>query len=659
MNRIVLLVIGALSCIALVCTCNPGDDEDPGTPENFRFVCDSTTGSDNCAVPDTRLLVWTASGDDGDDGRALQYDIRWALKAMTDEIFGKAEEFKDEPEPRASGREEVVFLPRLHPGEDISFGIRALDEVARKSGIAKTGLVQLNFLESELDFYTECMDSVDNDGDGDVDGADGECASSLDGSESYGPAGAVDPGYGATVALLDNVDGRGEVDTAVGATGAVSPFTGEKTGSVSVFLAVSHGTLISSGDGYPHATPIKPAVVIYGDSADDEFGAAVSGQGDFDGDGIKDFVVGAPGGDKVYIFFGGSKGLLDLSALEKSPDMPVAERASSVADVIIKGPAGSSFGYSAALVGDVNGQSGSELVVGAPAVDAPSTINKAYIFYGGLREDNSIAGETPVTVDLGSGDMADWSLEGPAGSGFGKSVARIYDLDGLGKDEIAVGAPGIEGVFVFYGGVSSDHSLDFTATGGWLWTYNGSNYDLLLQGPVNSEFGAVLGGRGNPTGENVGSIVIGAPAEGKVYVIHGGKDGMVGFPAAIPKLYDVAAQGADWTMASTVAGFGESVSMQTDLDGNGRVDILVGAPEASDGAGDPGAVYAFYSKSDTSSTRSSTDADYIFWGGEDGARFGASVSGIFDSVRHSGLVYTEYGDFMVGAPGINGAVVKY
>ncbi len=631
MHRFTILTVGALLCLALVCACETGDEDDPGTPKNFRFICDSNIPANSCNSPNTRLLAWTASGDDGDDGRAIQYDIRWALKAMTDTVYESAHEFKGEPEPRSSGAKEVLFLPRLHPGEDLSFGIQALDEVARKSEIAKTDMVKLDFIESGLD------------------GSDSSASSTVH----------SDSDYGATTALLDNIDGRAKADVAVGAPGAVSPFTGENGGSVSVFLAISRGNLMSGNGDYPAAGSIGPATVIYGDATDDGFGEAINGRSDFNGDGVKDFVVGAPGADMVYVFFGGSKGRLKLSALERLPDTPVAERASSVADVIIKGPLGSSFGHSVALVGNVNGVKGSELVIGAPAINAPSTVNKAYIFYGGLKDDYAINGTSPVTVDISAGDMADWELEGPAGSGFGKSVARIYNLDGIGRDEIAIGAPAIENVFVFYGGTRSGLSIDFTATGGWLWTYNGSNYDLLLQGPVGTGFGEVLGGRGNPAG-NLGSIVVGAPGAGKVYVIHGGENGALSFPTASSRLYDVV-NGADWTMSSTVskppyAGFGKSISMQTDLDGNGRVDILVGAPDADS---EKGAVFAFYSKSDTPSERSSSDADYKFYGKTNGARFGASVSGIFNPVTHSGLLYAQFDDFIVGAPGANEAVVKY
>ena len=81
--------------------------------------------------------------------------------------------------------------------------------------------------------------------------------------------------FGSAVAPLDDLDGNGVPDLAVGApqdpeigAGYVSVFSG-KTGE----LLATH----------------------WGEAVGDRFGAAIAGAGDHDGDGVPDLLIGAPG----------------------------------------------------------------------------------------------------------------------------------------------------------------------------------------------------------------------------------------------------------------------------------------------------------------------------------------------------------------------------
>ncbi len=621
MKRTIKIIVIFAVCGLLIATCEMGDSGDPGTPSDLGFICNSVTGASDCVTPDTRVLTWIASGDDGESGKALQYDIRWVTgEPMTEEAFDEAHHLIKEPEPKVSGSVEMYFLPRLALGEEISFGLKAFDEVARESGIVvMSGMATLSFLEME--FATPEFEALP----------------------------AATPEFGAAVALIGDIDENEENDVAIGAPGE-----GDDVGSVVIYLATSIDNVITEAGGIPHVVESTPfALMIRGEEEGDRFGASISGYSDFNGDDINDFVVGAPGAKKVYIFFGGKNERYNYNDLEKMPDTPVMVNAADIADVIIAGPAGSSFGAAVELLGNINDGNGGELAVGAPEAYC------VYLFYGGLLEGNAIS-ESPITVDLTAGGWADWSLVGPAGSSFGYTLTRVADLDSDGIEDVAVGAPNIESVFIFYGGSREDKAIDFSAEGSQVWTYGVDDYDLMLQGPVTSEFGAVIDGFGSSSSSNLtaGSIAVGAPGEDKVYVMHGGIESAIGFPTEGSTLYVVESQGADYVIEGEVGTrFGESLSVRSDMDGNERSDVLVGAPLATDEV-ELGAVYVFYSTDDALNIRDIDDADVVFWGKNEGGRFGAGLSGVFNLIAHEG-VSENLGDLVVGAPGSNRVFIEF
>ncbi len=171
-----------------------------------------------------------------------------------------------------------------------------------------------------------------------------------------------------------------------------------------------------------------------GDSA----GWAVAGAGDLTGDGLGDFVVGAPDSDaggvdagEAYVIFGAAS---------------VGDRALDGADARLLSPdAGDGAGSAVAGIGDADGDGLSDLVVGAPYDDAGGpNAGGAWLVYGAA---------TFGSLDLSTADV---SFVGESMSdNAGEGVGRVGDVDGDGFADVSIGAPSAVGdgrVYLFLGG---------------------------------------------------------------------------------------------------------------------------------------------------------------------------------------------------------------
>ena len=164
-----------------------------------------------------------------------------------------------------------------------------------------------------------------------------------------------------------------------------------------------------------------------------EFGNSVSDAGDVNGDGYDDVIVGAHFYDNgendegvAFVYEGSSHGI-DPTA------MTLLERNQEAAQ----------FGESVSGVGDVNGDSYGDLIVGAYLYTSGETEEGAsFVYYG------SIDG---IETTVGSQQEANQNS-----AQFGLSVSGAGDVNGDGYDDVIVGAnlygQNYEGVaFVYYG----------------------------------------------------------------------------------------------------------------------------------------------------------------------------------------------------------------
>ncbi len=219
---------------------------------------------------------------------------------------------------------------------------------------------------------------------------------------------------GAAVAVVGDVDGDGFLDVAFGAP----QYSGleDDGGRVVLFFGGPSGLE-------------RPAVLTHESAPGADFGAAVAG-GDLDGDGFADVVVGEPGrtpaastpeSGRVLVFRGGPAGLATTPRI-LAPSTPQASLR---------------FGQAVEVLDDLDGDGIADLAVGAPGWDAAGAVDqrdgRVYVYSGSPAGVDTVLPQELANPFLGAGAAAS--------ERFGAALAS-GDLDGDGRTDLAIGAPG-------------------------------------------------------------------------------------------------------------------------------------------------------------------------------------------------------------------------
>ena len=146
---------------------------------------------------------------------------------------------------------------------------------------------------------------------------------------------------------------------------------------------------------------------------------------------------------------------------------------------------------------------------------------------------------------------------GHAGDLYGQSVAQLHDVNGDGVNDLLVGAPGTDS-----NGVDA----------GTAYVLDGLSGDALYEvhGLAGDELGWSVANVGDVTGDGIDDFAAGRP----------GRD-VNGADAGAVSMYSGAGGGILWTQVGTKAGMrhGSVVAGAGDVNGDGRGDLLVGAPD--------------------------------------------------------------------------------
>ncbi len=389
--------------------------------------------------------------------------------------------------------------------------------------------------------------------------------------------------FGKGIAPLGDLDGDGVIDIAVSAN--LDDEGGTNRGAVYILFMNIDGTVkdkkkITNGvGGLPLGTiPSNDRFGNYISAFSD-----LSGFGDLNGDGVADLVVGAPFGDaggsnagSVHILFLNSDGTVATST-------KIANGVGGLATGTLK--AGVEFGYSVYSIGDINGDTINDIVVGSWMDDTgPSNAGAVYVLFltatGTVKEQHKIAD--------GVGGLAAGTLL--TGDNFGDGASLAGDINGDGVNDIAVGpigddtGPG--------SGLGALFALFMTATGTVKEQHKiADGVGGLAAGTLvdSAAFGTSVSWLGDFDQDGVPDVLVGADHDvtdaletGSAYILFLNNDGTV-------KRSQKIANGVGGLAPGTLFSgdeFGDSVSYIGDLNKDGVGDIAVGAPR--DGIGDSG-----------------------------------------------------------------------
>jgi hypothetical protein len=375
--------------------------------------------------------------------------------------------------------------------------------------------------------------------------------------------------------------------------------------------------------------------------------------GDFDNDGTTDLAISGPNAapnsisrqGRVYLFYQNAIPWTSGSAC-------TTNCSASNADVIITGEGGQGYFGDALAAGDLDGDGTTDLAVGADEMALGGNHGRVYLYYQNAVPWTNASACTTSCMAVNADSVL---VSGRVQNHFGHALA-IADLNNDGKDDIAVGAYGGGGVYLFYGDGTNDWgtapcsteyntgTASFTIGSGSVygtgttWTNDmlhqyllsaGSDVGYVVQamfppdilsiypqyqGPTTTTTYSIGGCRAEDADANISGeiasdhfgyalatgdlnndgktdLMVGAPwyssEFGRAYIFNNGS-----FPSSAGSANTI------YTGAAFFDRLGWSFGIN-DLDGNGTIDLAIGANYVGVAAG---AVYLYYATSSEAST---------------------------------------------------------
>ena len=394
---------------------------------------------------------------------------------------------------------------------------------------------------------TEC-DGIDQDCDG-IDQIPTTVSFDLSRADGEYVGASTDDYAGRSVDVAGDMDGDGVDDVVVGANYAY----GDESRAGQAYVVF--------GPAAWYKSLSSPDATFNGERENAYAGYDVAGAGDTNGDGLDDILIGAYGDTEEGTLAGKAYLVLGAPAATMVPEATFrAEGGANYAGRALDG------------AGDVDGDGFADLLIGADGNgEGGANSGAAYLIFGPTSGDQSLSGADVKFTGTASGDRA------------GIDVAGAGDVDNDGYSDLLIGAYGAS-----YGGVDGgvaylvygDPGISDMSLAGAQALF-GAEYD-------SDRVGYSLAGAGDTNGDGYDDILIGAYANddngassGKVYLLHGPLNGQMLLSSADAEFLG---ESADDEAGSSVAGAG-------DVNGDGFDDVLMGSPEP---IGEAGRAYLFF-----------------------------------------------------------------
>jgi hypothetical protein len=407
----------------------------------------------------------------------------------------------------------------------------------------------------------------------------------------YASSASGDGWIGKSMAFMDDLDGDGFSELAMGSPYAEYDASGIPKGRVYVFS-------IGQPDGVPEDVALT---TIIGDNAA-FVGYDLDRIGDLDGDGLSELAVGAYGKDKTIVFTG--------AQLQSGGTLSMSDGWATVSGVAY-------LGVDVTRAGDITGDGVPDLVTGTGPGGSAAWVG---IWDGASLEEGGGYGQSDTVASLtgssdggesagggdfdgdgladllvpygshvamahGSGlsggaviDMSDLpSVWGSMNTGFGNHTGVVYDLDGDGYDEALVSAP-------FANPANQEEGTVFLVDGDEFPEEGGAASDLArIQIHGAEKCGTLLGMNqsGDFDADGIQDIIVSQafiptgcsptsnPINAKAHVFYGAElqDGS----------YQSSEGGSFFSSRYERDGLGIGIAVQ-DIDSDGDADLALGAP---------------------------------------------------------------------------------